>query len=67
MWLIVGVADHSLQLAEKYYLMAEAAQEAVDMYNNAGMMEEAYKVTKWVGLRIISATPIIFCRLLLVV
>ena len=42
----VGVSEHYLQLAEKYYLMAEAAQEAVDMYNDAGMMEEAYKVIR---------------------
>lgn len=38
-----------LQLAEKYYLMAEAAQEAVDMYNEAEMMEEAYRVSKGRG------------------
>jgi len=44
-WLILGVDDHFLQLAEKYYLLAEASQEVVDMYNDAGMMEEAYKVT----------------------
>lgn len=29
--------------------MAEAAQEAVDMYNEADMLEEAYKVTKGWG------------------
>lgn len=51
--MLVGVADHYLQLAEKYYLMAEAAQEAVEMYNEADMMEEAYKVVfKGVGLRV---------------
>ena len=45
----MGVADNCLQLAEKYYLTAEAAQEAVDMYNEADMMEEAYKVTNGCG------------------
>ena len=45
----VGVADHYLQLAEKYYLIAEAAQDAVEMYNEAEMMEEAYKVIKGWG------------------
>ena len=38
-----------MQLAEKYYLMAEAAQEAVDMYNEAEMTEEAYKVLRGRG------------------
>ena len=61
----VGVADHYLQLAEKYYLMAEAAQEAVEMYNEAEMMEEAYKVMKGWGKG--KATPTILCRLLLAV
>ena len=41
----VGVADHSFQLAEKYYLLAEATHEAVDMYNEVEMIEEAYRVT----------------------
>lgn len=65
MTLSVGVADQCLQLAEKYYLMAEAPQEAVNMYNEAEMMEDAYKVTKRVGLSI--ATPIFLYRLQLAV
>ena len=30
--------------------MAEAAQDAVDMYNEAEMIEEAYKVLRGAGL-----------------
>lgn len=47
--------------------MAEAAQDAVDMYNEAEMIEEAYKVLSVGGANGQVATPTIFFRLLSVV